>query len=74
VEHDTRIITSRRPIALEDDEAGDEDPHSITPTVHTRGSQTHRKPNPLVETLEAQFRPFTDPSVPAVIEMVDMEL
>ena len=36
-------------------------------------SQTLRKPA-LADNLEAQFQPVTDPSVPAVIELVDVAL
>ena len=75
VECDTRIPPSRRPIAVEDDQAGDESSYSVSPLV-TPGeslSQTLRKPKPL-PSLETQFQPVTDHSVPAVIEMVDVEL
>jgi len=75
VEFDTRIPPSRRPIAVEDDQAVDEGSYSVSPLV-TPGeslSQTLRKPKPL-PTVWRQFQPVTDPSVPVFIEMVDVEL
>ena len=49
VECDTRIPPSRRPISVEDDQAGDESSYSVSPLV-TPGeslSQILRKPKPL---------------------------
>jgi hypothetical protein len=61
---------------LEDDEAGDVNPHSITPLVTSGGIALSDalKPEALAVNFEAQFRPVTEPLVPAVIEIVDMEL
>ena len=60
---------------MEDDQRGDESPYSIFPPGHPGESlsQTLRKPKPSLS-LETQFQPVTDPSVPTVIEMVDVAL
>ena len=76
MECDTRIPPSRRPIAVEDDQAGDESFYSVSPLV-TLGESLSRdseKAEALADNLETQFQPVTDPSVPAVIEMVDVGL
>jgi hypothetical protein len=60
---------------VEDGETGDESPYSVSPWS-PRGeslSQTE-KAEALADSLETQFQPVTDPSVPAVIEMVDVAL
>jgi hypothetical protein len=68
VEHDARIPRSRRPIAVEDDETGDESSHSISPLVTPGGValSDSEKAESLADNLKAQFQPVTDPSVPAV--------
>jgi len=74
VERDTR---SRRSIAVEDDQTGDESSYSISnPLRSPRGeslSQTE-KAEAFAVSLEAQFQPVTDPSVLAVIEIDDVAL
>ena len=52
---------SRRPIAVDDDQEGDESSYS-------------EKAEALADRLKTKFQPLTDQSVPAVIEMVDVEL
>ena len=76
MECDTRIPSSRRPIAVEDDQAGDEGSYSVSPLVTTGGIalSDSEKTEALADSLETQFHPVTDHSVPAVIEMVDVEM
>ena len=76
MECDTRIPPSRRPIAVEDDQAGDESSYSVSPLVTPGGIalSDSEKAEALADNLETQFQPVTDPSVPVVIEMVDEEL
>jgi len=72
----TRIRRSQRPIADEDDQAGDKIPYSISPQV-TLGEISlleSVKSEAPADNLEAQFRPVTNPSVSAFIETVDMAL
>ena len=59
----------------EDDKAGDESSYSISPWS-PRGIALwdSEKAEAVADNLEAQFQPVTDPSVPAVIEMVDVLL
>jgi len=62
---------------VEDDQAGDESSYSISPPLVTPGGialSNSEKAEGLADNLETQFQPVTDPSVPAVIEMVDVEL
>jgi hypothetical protein len=61
---------------VEDDQAGDANPNSITPLVIPGGLalSDEKKAEAIADSLEAQFRPVTVPSVPAVIEMVHTEL
>ena len=61
---------------MEDEQAADESSHSISPLVTAGGIalSDSEKAEALADNLEAQFRPVTDPSVPAVIEMVDVAL
>ena len=61
---------------MEDDQASDESPHSITPLITPGGLALSdaEKAEALADNLEAQFRPVTAHSVPAVIEMVNVEL
>jgi hypothetical protein len=75
VECYTQIPRSRRSITVEDDQTGDESSYSVSPWS-PRGvslSQTE-KAEALSDSLETQFQPVTDPSVPAVIETVDVAL
>jgi hypothetical protein len=59
---------------VEDDQAGDESSYSVSPwSPPGSGSQTLRKPKPL-PIIWTQFQPVTDPSVPAVIETIDVGL
>jgi hypothetical protein len=61
---------------VEDDEAGDESSYSVSPLVTQRGIAVSdsEKAEALADTLETQFQPVADPSVPAVIETVDVAL
>jgi len=61
---------------VEDDQAGDEISYSISPLVTPGGIalSDSEKAEALADNLEAQFQPVTDPSVPAVIERVDVAL
>jgi len=61
---------------VEDEQAGDESSYFVSPLVTPGGIalSDSEKAEVLVDNLEAQFRPVTDPSVPAVIEMVDVAL
>jgi len=61
---------------MEDDQAGDESSYSISPLVTPGGIalSDSEKAEALADNLEAQFQPVTDPSVPAVIETVDVAL
>ena len=76
MEHDTRIPRSWGPIAVEDDQVGDKSSYSISPLVTPGGFALldFEKAEVLADNLETQFQPATDPSVPAVIEMVDVAL
>ena len=76
MERDARIPRSRRPIAVEDDQTGDESPYSISPQVTPGGIalSDSEKAEAFADNLETQFQPVTDPSVPTVIEMVDVAL
>jgi len=61
---------------VEYEKAGDESSYSISPLV-TPGEialSDSEKAEDLADNLEAQFQPVTDPSVPAVIETVDVAL
>jgi len=76
VERDTRIRWSRRPIAVENDQTGDESSYSIPPPPgHPGGggslSQTLRKPKPLPTVWRLSFNRWP---ILAVIEMVDVAL
>ena len=73
MECDTRIPPSRRPIPVENDQAGDESSYSLSPLVTPRGIalSDFEKAETLADNLETQFQLVTDPSVPAVIEKVD---
>ena len=74
-DHWSATLESRRPVAVEDGQASDEISYSVSPLV-TPGesfSQTE-KAEALADPLETQFQPVADPSVPAVIEMVDVAL
>ena len=76
MEFDTRIPQSRRPIAVEDDQKGDESFYSVSSPGHTGGIafSDSEKAEALAVNLETQFQPVTDPSVPAVIEKIDVAL
>ena len=56
--------------------AGDESTYSISPLVTPGGIalSDSEKAEALADNLEAKFQPVTDPSVPAVIETVDVAL
>jgi hypothetical protein len=58
VECDTRIPRSRRPIAVEDAQAGDESSYSVSPPWSPQGeslSQILRKPKPLPKIWRLSF-------------------
>ena len=69
---------------MEDDQTGDESSYSISllpPPPGRHGGEGNRsllsdseKAEALADSLETQFQPVIDPSVPAVIEMVDVAL
>jgi len=61
---------------VEDDLAGDASSYSISPFVTPGGIalSDSEKAEALADNLDAQFQPVTDPSVPAVIETVDVAL
>ena len=76
MECDPRIPPSRKPIAVEDDQAGDKSSYSVSPLVTPGGIalSDSEKAEVLDDNLENQFLPVTDPSVTAVFEMVDLGL
>ena len=76
MEHDARIPRSSRPIAVEGDKSGDESYYSVSPLVTPGGIalSDSEKAEALADNLEAQFQLVTDPSVPAVIQNVDVAL
>ena len=55
---------------------GDESSYNVSPLVTPGGIalSDSEKAEALVDNMETQFQPVTDPSVPAVIEMVDVGL
>jgi hypothetical protein len=59
---------------VEDDQAGDESSYSVSPLVTPGGIPLpdSEKAEALADNLETQFQPVTDPSVPALIEMVNV--
>jgi hypothetical protein len=61
---------------VEDDHAGDESSYSFFPvvTLGVIALSDSEKTEALTDTLETPFQPVADPSVPAVIEMVDVAL
>jgi hypothetical protein len=61
---------------VEDDQTGDDTSYSITPLVTPAGTalSDSEKAKALADSLETQFQPVTNPSAPAVIEMVDVVL
>jgi hypothetical protein len=61
---------------VEDDQAGDESFYSVSPLVTPGGIalSDSEKVEALADNLETQFQPVTDPSVPAVIETVNVGL
>ena len=60
---------------MEDGQAGDESSYSVPP-VHPGeiALSDSEKAEALANTLETQFQPVADPSVPVVIDMVDVAL
>jgi hypothetical protein len=60
---------------VEDDQRGDESSYSISPG-HPGGIalSDFEYAEALADSLETQFQPVTDPSVPTVIEIVDVAL
>ena len=72
----TPIPQSRRTVDLENDQAGNESSYSIFPLVTSEGvavSDSEKVEN-LADNLETQIQPVADPSVPPIIEMVDVVL
>ena len=62
VQRNTRVPRSQRPIAVEDDQAGDESTYSIFPLVTPRGIALSdaEKAEALADRLETHFQPVTD--------------
>ena len=61
MECDTRIPPSRRPIAVEDDQAGDESSYSVSPPLVTPGGialSDSEKAEAFADNLETQFQPI----------------
>jgi hypothetical protein len=58
---------------VQDDYTGNENPHSIISPGYTRGLalSDSEKAKAIADSLEAQFQPVNDLSVPAVIEVVN---
>ena len=71
----TQIPRSQRPIAVEDDQAVMRVP-TPSPPGHPGGIplSVSEKTKALTDTLETQFQPVADSSVPAVTEIVDVAL
>ena len=69
-------LESRGPIAVEDDQAGDESSYTISPMVTPGGIALSdaEKAEDFADNLEAQFQTVTDPSVPANIETLVVAL
>jgi hypothetical protein len=60
---------------VEDDQTGDESSYCLALVTPGRiALSDSEKAEALANSLETQFQPVTDPSVPAVIEMVDVSL
>ena len=61
---------------MENDQAADERSYSISPLVTPGGfaPSDSEKAEALADNLETQFLPVLETSVPAVIEIVDVEL
>jgi hypothetical protein len=61
---------------VEDDQAGDESSYTVFPLVNPGGIalSDSEKAEAIADNLETQFQPVTDPSVPAVIETVNVGL
>jgi hypothetical protein len=61
---------------VEDDQTGDESSYFISSPGHPGGIalSDSEKAEVLSDNLETRFQPMTDPSVSAVIEMVDVAL
>jgi hypothetical protein len=61
---------------MEDDQAGDESSHFVSPLVTPGGSalSDSEKAEALADSLKAQFQSVSVHSVPAVIEVVDVAL
>ena len=76
MECDTRIPRSRRPVCVEDDQTGGESSYSISSPGHAGGNAVldSEKAEALADNLETYFQQLSDPSVPAVIEIVDVAL
>jgi hypothetical protein len=72
----TRITRSRRPVAVEDGQAGDESSYSVFPPGHPEriAVSDSEKAVAHADTLETRFQPVSETSVSAVIEMVGVAL
>lgn len=75
MECDARIPHSRRPIDTKDGQTGDKRSYSVSPIVIPGESlsQALKNRSP-ADNLEPHFRPWTDPSVAADIEIFDAAL
>jgi len=74
VECHIRIPPSRRPVAVEDDQTSDESSYSVSTPSHPGGTTLSDSEKALADTMETQFQPVADTSVPTVIEVVDVSL
>jgi hypothetical protein len=61
---------------VEDDKTGNESSYSLSPPGHPGGIalSDSEKAKAFADILETRFQPVTDPSVPAVTEMIDVVL
>jgi hypothetical protein len=60
---------------VRDDQTGDGSSYSVSSPGHTGWNRSQaEKAEALTDNLETQFLPVTDPSIPAVIEMIDVAL
>jgi hypothetical protein len=62
-------LESGRPVAVEDDQTGDESSYFVSPPVTPGGValSDSEKADALGESLETEFQPVTDPSIPGVL-------
>jgi len=69
------VPQSRRPVAVENDQAGDESSYFVSPwSPGGIALSDSEKAEALADILETQFQPVIDSSVPAVFAVVDVAL